>query len=113
MPRRPPPSALRLVPGPTPPRNAPKHTMPSVPRPTFCPSSIVAKGPASPPRRRHKSGSSWSSTDCADVPYLPSTQSVSPAPPVKIRGPWDHSGSIRLSFDEDSLLAPLKPVVVM
>ncbi|ESK87539.1 hypothetical protein Moror_2029 [Moniliophthora roreri MCA 2997] len=96
MPRRAPPSALRLVPGPTPPRNAPKHTMPSVPRPTFYPQSILAK-------------------DCADVPYLPSTltQSAAQVAQAKIRGPWDHSGSIKIPLDEGNLLAPLKPVAVM
>lgn len=37
MPRRPPPSPLRLVHGPLPPRGESKFTMPSVPRPIFYP----------------------------------------------------------------------------
>ncbi|KAF8531169.1 hypothetical protein JB92DRAFT_2853919 [Gautieria morchelliformis] len=36
MPRRPPPSALLLHHGPTPPRSQPKHTLPALPRPAFC-----------------------------------------------------------------------------
>ncbi|KAJ3881482.1 hypothetical protein F5051DRAFT_106447 [Lentinula edodes] len=48
--RRAPPSPLRLVQGPTPPRSAPKHTMPSVPRPTFCPPMIVSRGATGRPR---------------------------------------------------------------
>lgn len=29
-----------------------------------------------------------------------------------VRGPWDHSGSISLVFDVESVLAPLKPVAI-
>ncbi|KAJ7074346.1 hypothetical protein C8F01DRAFT_1100209 [Mycena amicta] len=64
MPRRSPPSSLRLVQGPVPPRSyvgcvlrlvtpaddnrVPKfgHTLPSVPRPTFSQPAMVVRGPA-------------------------------------------------------------------
>lgn len=42
MPRRPPPSSLNLIQGPLPGRGEPKHTLPSRPRPTFCPGSSDA-----------------------------------------------------------------------
>jgi hypothetical protein len=29
-----------------------------------------------------------------------------------IKGPWDHSGSISLEFDVESMLAPLEPVAI-
>jgi hypothetical protein len=29
-----------------------------------------------------------------------------------VRGPWDHSGSISMDFDVESVLAPPKPVAV-
>jgi len=44
MPRRPPPSSLLLVKGPTPARAEPKHRLPSVPQPTFYPCSNIAEG---------------------------------------------------------------------
>ncbi|KAF9504294.1 hypothetical protein BS47DRAFT_1490222 [Hydnum rufescens UP504] len=37
MPRRPPPSPLRLCNGPLPPRGAPRHKLPDLPRPIFIP----------------------------------------------------------------------------
>ncbi len=48
--RRPPPSSLRLVGGPLPARSRPKHTLPSLPRPTFHPKVTPMPGPK--PRRR-------------------------------------------------------------
>ncbi|TCD68227.1 hypothetical protein EIP91_011296 [Steccherinum ochraceum] len=51
LPRRPPPSALRLVQGPLPHRARPKHTLPSLPRPAFYPKIHVPRtGPT--PRKR-------------------------------------------------------------
>lgn len=48
--RRPPPTSLRLVDGPLPARSRPKHTLPSLPRPTFHPKVTPMPGPK--PRRR-------------------------------------------------------------
>ena len=50
MPRRPPPTPLRLVSGPLPPRNRPRHTLPSLPHPAFHPRPPVPH--ASHPRTR-------------------------------------------------------------
>jgi len=49
-PRRRPPTALRLVAGPLPPRSKPKHTLPSIPRPAFYAKINDSNGPT--PRRR-------------------------------------------------------------
>ncbi|KAI6117606.1 hypothetical protein EDD16DRAFT_1588052 [Pisolithus croceorrhizus] len=49
MPRRPPPSALRLFQGPLPPRSEPKHRLPSVPSPTFYPKGALPRQPSPPP----------------------------------------------------------------
>ncbi|KAJ8078476.1 hypothetical protein AAF712_001508 [Marasmius tenuissimus] len=111
MPRRAPPSALRLATGPTPPRNTPKHTLPSVPRPTFYPQAAVPRGPSPAPRHKSKDGLSLSFAECAEG-YQPSIIFAVPAP-MKLRGPWDHSGSISLPFDAESLLPRMKPVAVM
>jgi len=43
MPRRPPPTPLLLYSGPLPPRGQSKFTMPSVPRPIFCPVMVHAR----------------------------------------------------------------------
>lgn len=43
MPRRPPPTPLRLYVGPLPPRSQPKHTLPSVPRPAYAASMSKTK----------------------------------------------------------------------
>ncbi|KAI5124063.1 hypothetical protein M0805_003890 [Coniferiporia weirii] len=40
MPRRPPPTSLRLVQGPLPPRGIARHTLPSVPRPALAPLNV-------------------------------------------------------------------------
>lgn len=49
--RRPPPTALRLISGPLPSRNKPRHTLPSMPRPAFYPKAHAPNdGPK--PRRR-------------------------------------------------------------
>ncbi|KAI5835615.1 hypothetical protein K523DRAFT_318942, partial [Schizophyllum commune Tattone D] len=50
MPRRPPPSSLRLSGGPTPPRGFAKFAVPSVPRPTFHPPSLMGRGPRPRPQ---------------------------------------------------------------
>ncbi|KAK0228214.1 hypothetical protein IW262DRAFT_1490274 [Armillaria fumosa] len=107
MPRRPPPTALRLVPGPAPPRNAPKHTLPAVPRPTFYPPHSVGRGPSPPARGLH----------CLDMASNHSNSSRSSvarrSESVRIRrGPWDHSGSVRVPVDVDHLLPLPKPVAI-
>ncbi|KAG7092183.1 hypothetical protein E1B28_008552 [Marasmius oreades] len=107
MPRRSPPTALRLASGPTPPRNTPKHTMPSVPRPAFYPQAAVPRGPSPTPRHKSKD---WLVAEFGKG-YQPIDVWATPAP--KVRGPWDHAGSIRLPFNAESLLAPMKPVAVM
>ena len=56
MPRRPPPSPLRLVEGPLPSRRQPKHTLPSVPRPAYHLPIPVVQGPMPRPRARPVSG---------------------------------------------------------
>ncbi|KAF8919553.1 hypothetical protein CPB85DRAFT_1277089 [Mucidula mucida] len=99
MPRRSPPSALRLVPGPAPPRNVPKHTLPSVPRPTFYWPCNLGKGPT--PRSSNRSPLY---DEGQDRLKLVSKRSV--------RGPWDHSGSIPLKFDVDRLIRAPQPVAM-
>ncbi|TRM59400.1 hypothetical protein BD626DRAFT_508210 [Schizophyllum amplum] len=50
MPRRSPPTSLRLAEGPTPARTFAKFAVPSLPRPTFHPPSVMARGPRSRPQ---------------------------------------------------------------
>jgi|SRR5882762_7860566 hypothetical protein len=127
MPRRPPPTALRLATGPIPPRYQEKHVLPSVPLPTFHPHHIwesdfvyaLAHRQAieRPHRLTHRQLSSL------DIPFRSGLRSGNTSPisagsmggarrKMISRGPWDHSGSISLEFDVESVLAPLKPVVV-
>ncbi|KAI6036887.1 hypothetical protein BKA83DRAFT_684368 [Pisolithus microcarpus] len=104
MPRRPPPSALRLFQGPLPPRSEPKHRLPSVPSPTFYPKGalppVCARMACTEPTRPSLdiSGSSPTSNPCCAT--------------KRRRGPWDDSSSVDLRVDVDSLLAVPKPVVV-
>jgi len=138
--RRPPPSALRLITGPTPPRSAPRHTLPSVPRPAFYPPSAVSRGPS--PRGRQSTTlpqpglnavdqstlciltsydsmsspySSSTGTPTSSMP-TPSSSNYSPrsltSSPKVLRGPWDHSGSIIVPIDLENVLTPLKPAAV-
>ncbi|KAK0448375.1 uncharacterized protein EV420DRAFT_856457 [Desarmillaria tabescens] len=106
MPRRAPPTALRLVPGPAPPRNAPKHTLPAVPRPTFYPPHSVGRGPSPPASGLPVAlASNYSNSRPSNV----ARRSES----VKVRrGPWDHSGSVRVPVDVDHLLPLPKPVAI-
>ncbi|KAG6833493.1 hypothetical protein H0H87_006065 [Tephrocybe sp. NHM501043] len=101
MRRRAPPSSLRLVPGPTPPRNAPKHTLPSLPQPTFHPAPAVKQATTQGRSR---------SFLLPSLDIVLSERPRSPQTTQKIRGPWDHSGCIAVSFDVENLLAPLQPV---
>lgn len=117
MPRRAPPTALRLVTGPTPSRYSQKHVLPSVPLPTFqaIPSSSL------PPRQTidRRARTTHAHLPPLNIPFAMSGGRSGNTSPVsatsmkaKIRGPWDHSGSIPLEFDVTSVLAPLKPVAV-
>lgn len=123
--RRPPPSALRLVTGPAPPRSAPKHTMPSVPRPAFHPPCVVSRGSVPYGRQittQPQPGLMLSPLDHQlPPPFLydtnsPSSASTTPtSSPLSskiMRGPWDHSGSIVVPIDLHNVLTPLKPVAV-
>ncbi|KAH7909143.1 hypothetical protein BJ138DRAFT_1067566 [Hygrophoropsis aurantiaca] len=124
MPRRSPPSALRLVQGPLPPRNQPKHMLPTVPIPAFHRDDQLLRGPSPPPRTRRPGHTHMIS---AELPPLdlssickssvssepsPSSSPVSTSSGKRIRGPWDHSSSISLEVDVNSMLALPKPAAV-
>ncbi|CAL1703974.1 unnamed protein product [Somion occarium] len=80
--RRPPPSALRLVSGPLPARNQPKHSLPSLPRPAFYPKAHVTfEGPK--PRRRVSSGFGIDALPLVEEPTPPTQYSI---PPLVIPG---------------------------
>lgn len=88
-------------------RSAPKHTLPAMPRPTFYPPHSVGKGPSPPARGLHCLGmaSNYSNSSRSSV----TRRSES----VRIRrGPWDHSGSVRVPIDVDHLLPLPKPVAI-
>ncbi|KAJ7236712.1 hypothetical protein B0H12DRAFT_1139852 [Mycena haematopus] len=110
MPRRSPPTSLRLVQGPVPPRSVPRHTMPSMPRPTWCQPTAVARGPSPRPQAGHKEdpvlAAKFSEIPSILIPPTPTSQGTK-------RGPWDHSGSIQLPLDVETLLSPLKPVALV
>lgn len=149
MPRRSPPTPLRLVTGPLPMRNVPKHTLPSRPQPIFHSRAPAAR--TSRPRARSHSLDALPATDdgVADLGahilvQMPSVwrlghadaatdsaasspvssergsedgvRPVSPASATAAtrvrRGPWDHSGSIKVPFDVETVLAPLRPAVL-
>ncbi|KDQ60577.1 hypothetical protein JAAARDRAFT_31544 [Jaapia argillacea MUCL 33604] len=141
MPRRPAPTPLRLVAGPTPPRGQPRHTLPSVPRPTFYPPSSVPRGPVT--RARTGSPDLPSSSLPLMEPdvnirlthkHLPPLaipqMNVRPSPQGRrssstsssysssgstgdfVRGPWDHSSSITVPVDLESLITIPKPAMV-
>lgn len=136
MPRRPPPTALRLATGPTPPRHYAKHVLPSIPLPTFYPSPAqqpdYLQAPAS--RKAIELRQIIAHTELVrtelpplNIPFIPghrrSSSGADGTNPASagsfrdrrgqmLRGPWDHSGCISVGFDVESVLAPLKPVVV-
>ncbi|TEB35992.1 hypothetical protein FA13DRAFT_1787446 [Coprinellus micaceus] len=94
MPRRSPPSALKLVPGPTPERGTPKHTLPTPPRPIHvAPITVRIPRPAA-----------------AFSVHVPAKETAIANP--RLRGPWDHSSSVRIALDVERMLAPLQPAVV-
>lgn len=119
MPRRAPPTALRLHSGPTPPRTHPKHSLPSIPQPTFYPfTSLPPPRATTSPRPTPRNLATLVPLDIPLVPSPPSSRSSSPrsgnVSERFVRGPWDHSGTISsaLPFDVESMLKPLKPVAV-
>ncbi len=79
--------------------SVPKHTLPSVPRPTFYWPCNLGKGPT--PRSSNRSPLY---DEGQDRLKLVSKRSV--------RGPWDHSGSIPLKFDVDRLIRAPQPVAM-
>lgn len=141
-PRRPPPTALRLVGGPLPARSRPKHTLPSLPRPAFHPKlHVVTTGPT--PRKLSKDALTLeqdapaihlakerypplfvpgyssemenSGSDGETSPTYSSGSSSGPPSPVGdgyMRGPWDHSSSIRVPFDVAAILPPPRRVAI-
>jgi len=126
--RRASPTPLRLISGPTPPRAYIRHTMPSMPRPTFYPSSVPRDSSHSS-RSRSPSTSSMQNSTSSSYVELPlfepsgyalgsmdslSTRSSSDEGRAgkRIRGPWDHSRSSSFSSGVGVNLAPLKPVAV-
>ncbi|GJE86810.1 hypothetical protein PsYK624_028930 [Phanerochaete sordida] len=131
MPRRPPPTPLRLHQGPLPARGKPKHTLPSLPRPAFhLPLPAV---PGAAPRARAPSvgsgehnlqtmppgelpgrpsfGSSRASTDSVRSPVSPPSRAGSDAS-EPVRGPWDHSASIKVAIDISAVLPPPQPAAL-
>ncbi|KAJ3828124.1 hypothetical protein F5880DRAFT_1017798 [Lentinula raphanica] len=116
--RRGPPSPLRLAQGPTPPRSAPKHTMPSVPRPTFCPPMIVSRGSSGRPRASALEVEIVMEEMIKSASLSPLTaggpgRNSEGGSTLKMRGPWDHSASIILPISVGELLAPLKAAIVV
>jgi hypothetical protein len=219
MPRRPPPTSLRLVQGPLPSRAEPKHTLPSFPRPVVVPNDVSRAGghghayghnnPTPTPRHAMRTPSSGGSVYSSEasmmgdvningasgkvgrpqlqprrrstehglegsgltLPFLPSSSASSASSPITgsgsvssantspltnslsqshsrrqirhasssaslssqcstssgglgddegryervpepVRGPWDHSRAVSLSFDVGSVLALPKPVAI-
>ncbi|KAI0320511.1 hypothetical protein OF83DRAFT_1031610, partial [Amylostereum chailletii] len=111
MPRRPPPTALRLVEGPLPPRGKPKFTLPSVPRPVFSPPSMAPRGPVERSRPRTPDVTGMAGTPTPTTP--PSTAGTTPSPSRSpIRGPWDHSRTISVVVDLNGILPAPMPVAM-
>ncbi|PSR88849.1 hypothetical protein PHLCEN_2v4998 [Hermanssonia centrifuga] len=142
MPRRAPPTPLRLISGPLPLRSRPKHTLPSLPRPTFYPRVTLSRGPKPRSREvaateeptlqfhmtydllpgiiipdmctRRTSSDSDSSSPVSTNSYDTGSNPSSPHSKgfTVARGPWDHSASISVPFDVTSVLAAPRPVAV-
>ncbi|KAG2149298.1 hypothetical protein DEU56DRAFT_881348 [Suillus clintonianus] len=118
-PRRPPPSALRLVQGPLPPRATPKHILPSFPCPAFQPEAALPHGPMPQSRTRRADPARLTFPDLPplDVEFAnthsrsgSSTPTSSPTSGQRMRGPWNHSSCISVQLDINSLIALPEPV---
>ncbi|KAI0807296.1 hypothetical protein C8Q74DRAFT_52637 [Fomes fomentarius] len=138
MPRRLPPTPLRLHNGPLPARGKPKHTLPSLPRPVFYgPTPIAATTAArAVPRARMTHAElpalvipeaatatipfsavsamtavepSWSGPSS---PTSASSTASSKKSREFVRGPWDHSGSIQVPIDVGAMLPPPMPAAI-
>lgn len=139
MPRRSPPTPLRLHAGPLPPRGMPKHTMPSLPRPAFhgaIPTINPTPGPVPRPRMTHNElpllvipehvapPTALSALPAAPLetqswsgPSSPTSAESTRSTPRKkskefVRGPWDHSGAIHVPFDVGAVLPPPMPAAL-
>ncbi|RDX42679.1 hypothetical protein OH76DRAFT_1362362 [Lentinus brumalis] len=139
MPRRLPPTPLRLHEGPLPPRGKPRHTLPSLPRPAFSgPAPTLNAGPVPRARMGHtelpplvipvstdpSAPSAFSALPALSAleatwsgPSSPTSASSTASVPRKrskefIRGPWDHSGAIHVPFDVGAVLPPPMPAAI-
>ncbi|KAI0747851.1 hypothetical protein C8Q80DRAFT_1120486 [Daedaleopsis nitida] len=129
MPRRSPPTPLRLHNGPLLPRGMPRHTLPSLPRPAFqCPIPTVNAGPIPRTRMTH------TELPVLDIPNIaapsalePSVSWSGPSSPTSassmsstrskrskefVKGPWDHSGTIQVPIDVGAMLPPPMPAAI-
>lgn len=121
VPRRPPPSPLRLHTGPTPPRNVPKHNLPSLPRPTFYPAKA---GFTDLPVGNWGLGLLNLSVEDLALPPTPTTRrsiesirsssSLSSSPKSqRVLGPWERSRNLsETSLNIDSLIRAPKRAAV-
>ncbi|KAF7322653.1 hypothetical protein HMN09_00043900 [Mycena chlorophos] len=105
MPRRSPPSSLRLFQGPVPARSVPKagHTLPSVPRPTFSQPATVVRGPEPRQQANHDEIKFEALPDLVVSPVVGRGSQ---------RGPWDHSQSFPVPVVVERLLTRLEPVAL-
>ncbi|KAH9857807.1 hypothetical protein C2E23DRAFT_881373 [Lenzites betulinus] len=144
MPRRSPPTPLRLHAGPLPARGHPKHTLPSLPRPAFHGPALSyntspTAGPVPRARMAHtalpplvipdfglpgalaglftaQESAPSSPTSAGSSASVGSTGSMGSVERKRsrefVRGPWDHSGAIRVPFDVGAVLPPPRPVAI-
>ncbi|KEP48371.1 hypothetical protein V565_126370 [Rhizoctonia solani 123E] len=130
MPRRPAPSALHLVKGPTPARGEPRHTLPAQPLPVFQPKTVTKPRSSSsasrttidaptlligpdPTDKSSVNGIMFESpTERGYIPQWDTAPVVAAASRRVQRGPWDRSRVNALSQERlAELIAVPKPVV--
>jgi hypothetical protein len=115
MPRRPAPTPLRLHPGPTPPRNFVKFTLPSKPQQTFYPSvsnrMIPVEKQSASHSRTHSRSSSVSSQEEGSPPSLVRRDAITVAqlPASMTQGPKEGGvgGVVMPEYRPASLQSPL------